>query len=284
VPSCATGPVRKYPATLTFSHVRQGQFILLMTSWDGQTSTWRYPAAWPQSASAGPGTTSRSSPPQVVEAYIAAVNRHDWPTAWRLGGKNLNASYDQMVAGYRLTRSVVIKDLTTSGDTVTVRTLAYETNGAAQTYLLTYHLSRGIIVAGSSVLLRTSPANGAPWTASKLVITPHSLGAVTIGMPPAQASEAAGIHIVEVGDGFGYPNGNSSAGLAIAGLPVTCVIASSASGAPIVATSQGFPVGGTLAALKSLYGTSLRYVPALPPAPLHSQARSSASLTAIWPS
>src|SRR5579859_7704339 len=108
----------------------------------------------PQQASVTPVRTSQPSPRQVVEAYIAAVNQHDWRRVWQLGGKNLGASYGQMVAGYRHTSRVVIQSLRTRGQVVTVRVLAYETNGAAQTYRLKYVVSGGIIVAGSSNLLR----------------------------------------------------------------------------------------------------------------------------------
>ena len=264
VPNCLTGPVNKYPATLSFSGASHGLFTVLKTYWDGQTSTWRYPNSWPQEASVTRAITAQSTPRQVVEAYITAINQRNWHRVWRLGGKKLNASYNQMVAGYRHTGRVVIQKLTTNGSTVTVRTKAYETNGAVQNYLLTYKVRGGVIVAGSSDLLGTSgQQSSGQWTASKLVITPHSLGAVAVGMTVAQASAAAGVKIVEVGDGFGYPNGDSSSGLAITGLPtVTCVLASVTSGGPVVVTPQGFPVGGTLMALKSLYGTRLRYVPA----------------------
>jgi hypothetical protein len=54
-----------------------------------------------------------------------------------------------MVAGYRHTSSVVIQTLTTRGHVVTVRALAYETNGAAQTYIFKYLVSGGIIVVDS---------------------------------------------------------------------------------------------------------------------------------------
>jgi hypothetical protein len=79
---------------------------------------------------------------------------------WRLGGKNIDASYSKMVAGYRHTKHVVIESLTVTRPTVTVRTKASETTGAVQTYLLIYKVSRGVIVSGSQDLLSTSHAQG----------------------------------------------------------------------------------------------------------------------------
>ncbi len=110
------------------------------------------PASNPASTQASP-VASVASPAAVVRAYLAAVNRRDWPEVWRLGGKNLGQSYRQMVAGYRLTSRVVITSLTASGDAVYVRVLAYETTGAVQTYALSYVVTDGIIVTGQSTLL-----------------------------------------------------------------------------------------------------------------------------------
>ena len=102
--------------------------------------------------SGGTSATART-PRQVVEAYIAAINHRDWHRVWRLGGKNINESYNEMVAGYRHTKHVVIKSLTVNRRTVTVYTKASETTGVVQTYFLRYRVSGGVIVAGKQVLL-----------------------------------------------------------------------------------------------------------------------------------
>jgi hypothetical protein len=96
------------------------------------------------------------------------------------------------------------------------------------------------------------------------VITPRSLGGVTIGMTLAQATAAAGVQIVEVGDGYGYPSGNSGMGIGIVGPPndpAACVFAARTTSGPAVVTAQGFLLGGTVQALQALYGSRLRYVP-----------------------
>jgi uncharacterized protein YbjT (DUF2867 family) len=110
--------------------------------------------------SGGTPHTTRATPRPVVEAYIAAINHRNWHRVWRFGGKNLDASYSQMVAGYRRTKHVVIQSLTVNRPTVTVYSKAPETTGAVQTYLLTYKVRGGVIVAGSQTLLTTSDAQG----------------------------------------------------------------------------------------------------------------------------
>jgi hypothetical protein len=104
------------------------------------------------------------------------------------------------------------------------------------------------------------------WVSGNLVITQDSLGAVTIGMTIKHASAAAGEPLTPVGDGVYYPRGDESTGLSVQADQGTvgCVSASAYPGDPVphVTTAQGFPLGGTLARLKAVYGTGLRYVPA----------------------
>ncbi|HXS64150.1 MAG TPA: hypothetical protein VN767_14950 [Streptosporangiaceae bacterium] len=122
------------------------------------SSTSSPPAPAPSSSAPAsqPPAPDTPSPENVVRAFIAAINAHDWPRVWQLGGKNLNSSYDQMVSGYRLTARDILTNLATSGNTVTARLLAYETTGGVQTYLVRYVVSGGIIVAGHGTLLGTS--------------------------------------------------------------------------------------------------------------------------------
>jgi hypothetical protein len=104
------------------------------------------------------------------------------------------------------------------------------------------------------------------WVSGLLVITQDSLGAVTIGMTLEQASAAAGEPLTPVGDGVYYPRGDESTGLSVQALQgaISCVSASAYQGDPMphVTTAQGFPLGGTLARLKAVYGAGLHYVPA----------------------
>jgi len=94
------------------------------------------------------------------------------------------------------------------------------------------------------------------------MITSHSLGAVTIGMTIAQASGAAGEPLTEVGDGQAYPGGNQQSSLHVAGIPtIGCLVAALSGAGPTVVTQRGFPLGGTLARLKAVYGSALAFVP-----------------------
>lgn len=101
----------------------------------------------------GAGRTPRA----VVEAYYHAINAHDWPMVWRLGGKNLNASYDSMLAGFQDTSRDVITQLTADGDALRVSILAYETTGALQVYVLRYVVNGSVIASGSKDLISTCP-------------------------------------------------------------------------------------------------------------------------------
>jgi len=96
------------------------------------------------------------SPVEVVKAYITAINQHNWPVAWALGGKNLGESYRQLIAGYAHTRDVRIASITAAAGTVTVIARATETNGIVQRYRFSYQVGGGAITAGQSELLSTS--------------------------------------------------------------------------------------------------------------------------------
>lgn len=50
-PDCASGPVTKYPATLTLSNAQNGLFTVLTTTMQGKTATYNFTSAdWPQFA------------------------------------------------------------------------------------------------------------------------------------------------------------------------------------------------------------------------------------------
>jgi len=135
--------------------------------------------------------------------------------------------------------------------------------GSASTITLALALVAALTTTGVVLVTHTGNSTAVQWVGAHLItIAPRNLGAVTVGMTLAQASAAAGEPIVEVGDGFGYPNAYSESGLAIQGVPVDCVRASVAPAMPAVQTPQGFQVGGTVTALKRLYGSRLRFMPA----------------------
>jgi hypothetical protein len=104
-------------------------------------------------------STSHLGPKATVEAYFAALNRHDWKAVWQIwhvatepGHRSL---YRRIAIGYRETKQDVITSIKTTGDHVHVRVLAYETTGAVQTYAFRYVVHRGHITRGWSRLLST---------------------------------------------------------------------------------------------------------------------------------
>jgi eukaryotic-like serine/threonine-protein kinase len=107
-----------------------------------------------RSPSVSPAAAERASE-NVVKAYFAAIDAHDWPSVWKLGGKNLGQSYASMINGFRYTSHDVLISLTAAGGSVYARVRAYETTGTVQTYALSYTVSNGVITSGKQTLLAT---------------------------------------------------------------------------------------------------------------------------------
>src|SRR5699024_6529543 len=59
------------------------------------------------SASESPDETVDPSPREVVNDYYAAINRGDYRTAWQLGGKNLDSTYEHYANGFDTTAYVL---------------------------------------------------------------------------------------------------------------------------------------------------------------------------------
>ena len=93
-------------------------------------------------------------PTQVVREYYAAISRHDWPSVWRLGGRNLgqgpSATYDGMVSGYQGTIRDDLTALHVTGDTATGTFVAYQTGQDTRTYQFTFRVHDGVIVSGEA--------------------------------------------------------------------------------------------------------------------------------------
>jgi eukaryotic-like serine/threonine-protein kinase len=99
-----------------------------------------------------------TSPRAAVRAFIAAINAHDWPKVWQLGGKNLGESYQSLVDGFRYTSHDVITSIVSHEDMVNAQIRAYETTGAVQTIALSYTVRAGIITQGTQTVLATQNA------------------------------------------------------------------------------------------------------------------------------
>lgn len=111
-----------------------------MAGFSSQTAEWQVPspASPPPSQTAGPAAT--------VHAYFAAINTGDYQRAWSLGGRNTGQSYASFVAGHATTAKDTVTILSVSGDVVTARLTAAETDGTIKVYEGSYTVRNGVIV------------------------------------------------------------------------------------------------------------------------------------------
>lgn len=85
----------------------------------------------------------------VVYAYFDAINRRDYPQAWALGGRFLDASYDDFVAGLATTDHEAVTVTSENGETVHIRLSARQSDGTYRTFAGYYVVRDGAIVAAS---------------------------------------------------------------------------------------------------------------------------------------
>ncbi|HEV2370614.1 MAG TPA: hypothetical protein VGS19_00475, partial [Streptosporangiaceae bacterium] len=121
------------------------------------------PSSSTRPSSSASAAVLRALPPQaVVKTFIDAVNAHDWPQVWQLGGKNLGMTYSAMVAGFGSTSHDVLTAMTTNGDTVSARVDDIGATGSAQVYALVYTVQNGAITSYQQTLLARQPARCLP--------------------------------------------------------------------------------------------------------------------------
>ena len=87
-----------------------------------------------------------TGPAATVRAYVAAINGHDYARAWILGGRNTGWSYPSFVSGFSTTARDTLTIESVSGDVVTARLTAQQTDGTVNTYQGTYTVDSGVIV------------------------------------------------------------------------------------------------------------------------------------------
>jgi len=116
----------------------------------GHSST-SIPPASTSSAPSSPAkqTTNQApaGPEATVKAYIAAINARDYRKAWNLGGSNNHQSYQQFVQGYNGTQQDTLTIQSVSGDVVTARLSALQTDGTVKTFQGTYTVNNGVITS-----------------------------------------------------------------------------------------------------------------------------------------
>lgn len=84
-------------------------------------------------------------PAATVRAYVAAINSHDYARAWDLGGKNTGSTYPAFVSGFQGTAHDTLSIVAVSGNTVTARISARQTDGTVRVYQGTYQVRHGVI-------------------------------------------------------------------------------------------------------------------------------------------
>ncbi|MDF9816945.1 DUF4352 domain-containing protein [Streptomyces sp. SPB162] len=107
------------------------------------------PAPQPTASTAPvpPSTAEGTSPRQVVENYYAAINAHDYRTAWGLGGRNLDSSLQSFTAGFAGTANDAVTVTGVEGETVSVVLDATQTDGSHRVFSGTYTVRDGTIVS-----------------------------------------------------------------------------------------------------------------------------------------
>jgi serine/threonine protein kinase len=96
-------------------------------------------AKTPASAALGPAAT--------VRAYYAAINAHNYHWAWTLvgGTKTQTTDYNGFVNGFNGTQSDQVTIVSVSGNVVTVKLAATQTDGTVKNYEGTYTVTNGVI-------------------------------------------------------------------------------------------------------------------------------------------
>ena len=94
----------------------------------------------------GSATSQLTGPAATVRTYVAAINGHDYARAWRLGGRNTGRSYPSFVSGFSTTVRDTLTIVSVSGDVVTARLTAQQTDGTVDTYQGTYTVDSGVII------------------------------------------------------------------------------------------------------------------------------------------
>ena len=113
------------------------------------------------SVAAKPLAVPVPGPRAVIDSYFAAINHRHWRKVWRLGGENLDQSYDAMIDGYTSTARDVIQSVAVVGDHAYVVVRARERSGVVQLYQMDFLIQDGVIVRASQLLLASqAPQDG----------------------------------------------------------------------------------------------------------------------------
>ncbi|MBD0837707.1 hypothetical protein [Streptomyces sp. TRM68416] len=106
---------------------------------------------WGEETTPSPDATASAAddPATVVNRYFEAINDRDFRTAWDLGGKNFDSSYESFAEGFDKTERDELTIESTLGNRVTVSLVAVLYDGTVQTYSGYYTVVDGLITDGS---------------------------------------------------------------------------------------------------------------------------------------
>jgi len=111
-------------------------------------------AALRNGSSASAGSGGASTPPAgaataagTVQAYYAAISRHQYLRAWNLGGRNSGSdlTFSQFEAGFSTTKADKVTIVSHAGDAVTARLAALQTDGSVKNFVGKYVVQDGVI-------------------------------------------------------------------------------------------------------------------------------------------
>lgn len=106
--------------------------------------------AAPTGPTTGTSTPAATGPASTVTAYFAAINAQDYPTAWNLGGKNLDgSSLAHFSAGFAQTAQDTVTIVGVSGGVVSVDLVSQQRDGTRKSYAGTYTVAAGVITSAS---------------------------------------------------------------------------------------------------------------------------------------
>lgn len=110
------------------------------------------PSVSPPPSRAGHGSTSDQA---VIQAFYAAINKHDWPDMWRLAGNSPasigSIAYNKVISGFRCTVHDQITGISSNRGVIFVRVRAQESDGivsTVQNYRFSYVVRDGLISKG----------------------------------------------------------------------------------------------------------------------------------------
>lgn len=103
-------------------------------------------AEWLVTSSAGTSPARTPDAAETVRAYFAAISSRDYAQAWKLGGQHTGSSYASFVSGLSTTAKDTVTILSVSGNVVTARLTAEQTDGTIKIFQGTYTVRSGVIV------------------------------------------------------------------------------------------------------------------------------------------